>query len=372
MDSEEDQNFYRIITLLLIFTAVIFLAAIQFCNKKLLFAVFRLLTCKELGSCPGKSRERKQSAANPVSTRSLTTVSNESDARRDKKGYAKGSHSIDVSNPTESRESVHEHLQMENVMHRPVDDQEIVVVTQDEDAHVAAYSFIEDADNHKHPFWNAEQNVYEVDETVHAAQEQLRLHPLNQRRRRSGVCTSMPEGKVLLSSPRHSMSFEVMDDKNGLPELQVNGIYCKSDQECSSSNIESKSPLIGSPKDEGKIQCVVKYNIESQLLVVHSVTVKAEMDVGVPGFVVEVAILPKENAFEKSRMYVINDSHVDLTLKEIFEMNCTQADVEKSTLFLAVKPMYSGAVLYAETKLKDLSLDSGKEILLGGFLKNLH
>ena len=48
----------------------------------------------------------------------------------------------------------------------------------------------------------------------------------------------MPEGKVLLSSPRHSMSFEVMDDKNGLPELQVNGIYCKSDQECSSSNIE--------------------------------------------------------------------------------------------------------------------------------------
>ena len=92
--------------------------------------MFRLLTCKELGSCPGKSRERKQSAANPVSTRSLTTVSNESDARRDKKGYAKGSHSIDVSNPTESRESVHEHLQMENAMHRPVDDQEIIVVTQ--------------------------------------------------------------------------------------------------------------------------------------------------------------------------------------------------------------------------------------------------
>ena len=96
------------------------------------------------------------------------------------------------------------------------------------------------------------------------------------------------------------------------------------------------------------------------------------MDVGIPGFVLEVAILPKENVFEKSRMYAINDSHVDLTLKERYEMNCTPADVEKSTLFLAVKPMYSGAVLYAETKLKDLSLDDGKEILLGGLLKNLH
>ena len=51
----------------------------------------------------------------------------------------------------------------------------------------------------------------------------------------------MPEGKVLLSSPRHSISFEVMDDKNGVPELQVNGVYCKSDHECSNTNIEVRN-----------------------------------------------------------------------------------------------------------------------------------
>ena len=109
---------------------MIFLAAIQFCSKKFLFAVLRLLTCKELGCCFGKGRERQQNATDPVSARCLRTSSNENYARRDKKCYAKDSHSIDVSNPTESRDSVHECLPLGSTMQRAVDDQRIIVVTQ--------------------------------------------------------------------------------------------------------------------------------------------------------------------------------------------------------------------------------------------------
>ena len=61
-----------------------------------------------------------------------------------------------------------------------------------------------------------------------------RLHPLNQRRRRSGVCSSMPTGKVIGSSPRVLKPIENMDTEVGLPKLQVNGIHCEGDQGSSS------------------------------------------------------------------------------------------------------------------------------------------
>ena len=99
--------------------------------------------------------------------------------------------------------------------------------------------------------------------------------------------------------------------------------------------------------------------------------VKIGLDPGVPGFIVEVAILPKQNIFEKSQVYSTGKPDVDITLKETFELNCTQTDIEESTLFLVVKPMYSGAVLYAETNLKELTFNGEKEIILGGYLRSL-
>ena len=104
---------------------------------------------------------------------------------------------------------------------------------------------------------------------------------------------------------------------------------------------------------------------------IHSVRVKAEMEPGIPGLVVEVAILPKQRVFEKSHVYSTGEPDVDITLKETFKLSCTQVDIEESTLFLVVKPINSGTVLYAETNLKELSLNGEKEIILGGYLKSL-
>ena len=83
---------------------------------------------------------------------------------------------------------------------------------------------------------------------------------------------------------------------------------------------------------------------------IHSVRVKAEMEPGIPGLVVEVAILPKQRVFEKSHVYSTGEPDVDITLKETFKLSCTQVDIEESTLFLVVKPINSGTVLYAENQ----------------------
>ena len=109
----------------------------------------------------------------------------------------------------------------------------------------------------------------------------------------------------------------------------------------------------------------------SNVLLVHSVSVKANMDPGIPGFFVEVTLLPKETISAKSRVYVTANAKVDLTLRETFQLNCTRTDFDSNSLFLAVKPMYSGSVLYAETDLKDLSLRSDRDIFLGGYMKSL-
>ena len=116
---------------------------------------------------------------------------------------------------------------------------------------------------------------------------------------------------------------------------------------------------------------IIIFSFNRQTLIVHSVSVKAEMDPGIPGFFVEVALLPKQSVSAKSRVYLTGKPEVDIKLKESFELNCLPSDIEESTLFLAVKPMYSGLAFYAETNLKDLSLDAEKEVLLGGFLKSL-
>ena len=103
----------------------------------------------------------------------------------------------------------------------------------------------------------------------------------------------------------------------------------------------------------------------------HSVTVKANIDPGTPGFFVEVALLPKQKVSAKSRVYVTTDTDIKTTLKETFELSCLKPDLEQNSLFLAVKPIYSEVVLYAETDLKDLSLNNEREIMLGGYLKSM-
>lgn len=103
----------------------------------------------------------------------------------------------------------------------------------------------------------------------------------------------------------------------------------------------------------------------------HAVTVKTQMDPGIPGFLVEVGLLPRQLVSAKSRVYVTGKPEVDIELKEKFELSCLPSEIEDSTLLLSVKPMYSGLVLYAETNLKDLGLDSEKEVFLGGYLKSL-
>lgn len=95
------------------------------------------------------------------------------------------------------------------------------------------------------------------------------------------------------------------------------------------------------------------------------------MDPGIPGFFVEVALLPKRSLTLKSRIYVTGKPEVNIILKESFELDCEPSEVEERTLYLAVKPMYSGFVFYAETNLKGLCLNSENEVLLGGYLKSL-
>ena len=99
--------------------------------------------------------------------------------------------------------------------------------------------------------------------------------------------------------------------------------------------------------------------------------IKADMDAENTDFVVEVAILPMQKVVEKSRVYALSEPDVDITLEEAFELSCTHTEIEESTLLLAVRPIYSGNVLFAEADLKDLSLSSGKEVHLRGYLKSL-
>ena len=90
-----------------------------------------------------------------------------------------------------------------------------------------------------------------------------------------------------------------------------------------------------------------------------------------PGFLIEITILPKQTTSVKSKVYLTAQREVDLVIKETFHLQCTEDDFETNSLFIAVKPMFSSVVLYAETELKHLSLSHGKEVLLGGNLKSL-
>ncbi len=95
------------------------------------------------------------------------------------------------------------------------------------------------------------------------------------------------------------------------------------------------------------------------------------MDPGVPGFLVEASLLPRRSVSVKSKVYLSAQREIDLTINEVFNLRCSAGDIETNSLFIAVKPMFSNVILFAETELRDLSLSHEKEVMLGGNLKSL-
>ncbi len=99
--------------------------------------------------------------------------------------------------------------------------------------------------------------------------------------------------------------------------------------------------------------------------------VTATLDPGVPGFLVEVTILPRHRESVKSNVYLSAGREVDIEVKEVFSIQCSREDTLTNSLLIAVRPMFSRIMLYAETELNDLSLTHDNEVMLGGNLKSL-
>ena len=91
---------------------------------------------------------------------------------------------------------------------------------------------------------------------------------------------------------------------------------------------------------------------------------------GVPGFLVEVSLMPKNSEPARSKVYVTAKPQVHITLRETFCLNCTAEDLKTQSLFIAIRPIFGNLLLFAET---ELTLLSGKkeEVYLGGYLKGV-
>ena len=99
--------------------------------------------------------------------------------------------------------------------------------------------------------------------------------------------------------------------------------------------------------------------------------VRATMSPGMPGFFVSVTLLPIKAQSVRSKVYVTAQRDIDLPLREVFRLNCTKQDLNDCSLFVSVNPMFGNRILYAETDLKELNLENGMEIQLGGYLKGM-
>eukprot|EP00794_Sanderia_malayensis_P003423 gene3423-3914_t len=205
------------------------------------------------------------------------------------------------------------------------------------------------------------------------------------RKRRSAVCSSMPNGQDLPSTSKNpdqifENSLKQEEDKmdgsgisrkqSYVPELQINGESYDHDNE-SHPNIPQAQQIDEDATDDGQLRCVVIYDEVKSVLKLQSVFVHATMGPGVPGFFVEVTLMPTRKNSTKSKVYLTAEREVSLAINEVFDLRCTNEDIQTGSLFIAVRPMFSDLILYAEAKLLELSLSNNKEVLLGGNLKGL-
>lgn len=95
------------------------------------------------------------------------------------------------------------------------------------------------------------------------------------------------------------------------------------------------------------------------------------MQSGIPGFLIEVTMMPEKRQTVRSKIYRITDEEVNLIIDDDFQLFCTHTDIERSALIISIKPVLGNVVLYAETELWDLDLIRKRMILLGGYLKGI-
>ncbi|XP_065053822.1 uncharacterized protein LOC135682739 [Rhopilema esculentum] len=364
-------NLYKIATIILLFVAAVSLVALQMCRRRYFVLVWHWIICKKTLEHPEAVSEKRKKVVSIEST-TCPSLSKSDDTGPDM--VAKETHSMlalriddhieSPSNGTNFRKK----FKRSDVYREPgKEEDQFEKAGLANSSEAAATADQIQAKQHVNDHGNDE---FQKDEQLKSETKFLQSQR-QQRHRRSGVCLSMLGRNSLPQTLKEVNADGQMEQANDLPLLQVNGIECEVDKECSEASIKSETKEEEDANDEGQIQCSLRFDKERNTLLVHSVTVKANIDPGTPGFFVEVALLPKQRISAKSRVYVTTDTDIKTTLKETFELSCLKPDLEQNSLFLAVKPIYSEVVLYAETDLKDLSLNNEREIMLGGYLKSM-
>ena len=100
--------------------------------------------------------------------------------------------------------------------------------------------------------------------------------------------------------------------------------------------------------------------------------IQTTLQPGIPGFIVEVTLVPRNTEIIRSKVYVTTRPEVNTTLSESFQLKCFDVDIERCSMLISVKPILGNIVLYAESELKGLDLTGSAEVYLGGFLKGVY
>jgi len=123
--------------------------------------------------------------------------------------------------------------------------------------------------------------------------------------------------------------------------------------------------------DEGQIQCIISFDTERMLLTVRSLYIQTMLPAGIPGFIIEITIVPNKHDVRRSKVYMANEGEVNTYIEEIFQLYCTRNDLINSSLIISLKPVLGNVILYAETELGQLELLRKQRVCLAGFLKGV-
>eukprot|EP00795_Rhopilema_esculentum_P014291 gene14291-5327_t len=251
-------NLYKIATIILLFVAAVSLVALQMCRRRYFVLVWHWIICKKTLEHPEAVSEKRKKVVSIEST-TCPSLSKSDDTGPDM--VAKETHSMlalriddhieSPSNGTNFRKK----FKRSDVYREPgKEEDQFEKAGLANSSEAAATADQIQAKQHVNDHGNDE---FQKDEQLKSETKFLQSQR-QQRHRRSGVCLSMLGRNSLPQTLKEVNADGQMEQANDLPLLQVNGIECEVDKECSEASIKrtggKASGVAGRPMEWREVQ----------------------------------------------------------------------------------------------------------------------